>query len=162
MNRNALFYTWALLVMFVVGCKAPDLSAPPQIRYGEDVCDQCNMIINEPRFAAAYFSEDGDTRRFDDIGEMFLYADDNNEAVRSYWVHGYEDESWLEADNATYVHSPDLMTPMGWGLAAFSDGDDAQAFSIERNGTVMTFDALRTSVLNGDLLPQGMAHHDRE
>jgi copper chaperone NosL len=162
MKRHAFSCALALLVILLVGCQASDLSGPPQIRYGEDVCDQCNMIINEPRFAAAYVSEDGDTRRFDDIGEMFLYANDNNETVRTYWVHDYEDESWLEADGATYVHSSELMTPMGWALAAFSGEEEALAFSADRDGTVMTFDALRAGVLNGELMPQGMAQHNHE
>lgn len=160
MNRHSFLLAFTVLALLLTGCQATDLSGPPQIRYGEDVCDQCNMIISEPRFAAAYISDNGDTRRFDDIGEMFLYANVNNEAVSVYWVHDYENESWLEADSATYVHSQDLMTPMGWGLAAFSGEEDAEAFSADRDGTVMTFDTLRDSILNGTLMPQGMAQHD--
>lgn len=150
--------TFALLL--AVACQPAEQAGTPEIRYGEDVCDQCNMLINEPRFAATYTSEEGDTRRFDDIGEMFLYARDKGEIVDAYWVHDYHSESWIEADAATYVHNPDLMTPMGWGIAAFSSAEDAQSYSAEEGGAALSFAELQEGVLAGDLLPQGMARHE--
>lgn len=160
MKRHPILSIILMSGLLLSACRSANQSGLPEIRYGEDVCDQCNMIINEPRFAAAYTTEDGDTRRFDDIGEMFLYARDEGETVRAYWVHDYHDESWVEADAATYVHNPDLMTPMGWGIAAFSSADDAQAYSTEEGGTGMSFSELSDGVLDGDLLPQGMARHE--
>ena len=29
---------------------------PPEIIFGQDVCSECNMIINEANFAAAYWT----------------------------------------------------------------------------------------------------------
>lgn len=160
MKRYYIGLFAALIILLLASCQSGDQTAgPPEIRYGEDVCDHCNMIINEPRFAAAYFSEDGETRRFDDIGEMFLYARESGDAVRSYWVHDFHSESWLEADGATFVHDPDLTTPMGWGIAAFSDADDARTYG-EQDGDVLTFSELQERVLSGDLMPQGMAQHN--
>jgi copper chaperone NosL len=149
-----------LILGLLAGCQLSADSGPPEIRYGEDVCDMCNMIINEPRFATAYASESGDTRRFDDTGEMFLYARNNGETVRAYWVHDYLSETWIEADAATYVHNPQLMTPMGWGIAAFSNAEDAEAYAEENGGELLTFEAFHEGVLNGELMPRGMAQHD--
>ena len=52
--------------------------APPDIRYGEDVCVECNMIISDERFASAIGYEVApgryETASFDDIGDMLDYA----------------------------------------------------------------------------------------
>lgn len=160
MKRHYVGLFLTLLILLVAGCQTNDQAdGPPEIRYGEDVCDHCNMIISEPRFAAAYAAETGETRRFDDIGEMFLYARESGEDVRSYWVHDFHSESWLKADGATFVHNPDLTTPMGWGIAAFSQAEEAQAYG-EQHGEVLSFSELQERVLSGDLMPQGMAGHN--
>ena len=66
------FLLLLLIVSLLLGCVSNlDPSEPPEVHYGEDVCDACNMIISEPRFAAAYYTEDGAVRRFDDIGDMW-------------------------------------------------------------------------------------------
>lgn len=160
MKRHYFSLLMALLVLLLAGCQTGNQADnPPEIRYGEDVCDHCNMIISEPRFAAAYAAESGETRRFDDIGEMFLYAQESGETVRGYWVHDFQSESWLKADGATFVHDPDLTTPMGWGIAAFSQAEDARAYG-NQHGDVLTFSELQEGVLSGELIPQGMARHD--
>ncbi|MDT8306672.1 MAG: nitrous oxide reductase accessory protein NosL [Anaerolineae bacterium] len=147
-----------LLALVLAGCSTgDDAPGPPEIQYGVDVCDECNMIINEPRFAAAYHSEAGETRRFDDIGEMFLYAEEQGEAVQSDWVHDFNSEEWLKADSATFVYDPDLMTPMGWGIAAFAAETDATAYHDEHGATVLSYTELREQVLRGEIMPQGMA-----
>jgi copper chaperone NosL len=149
-----------LLAVTMAGCSSgSDVTGPPDIRYGVDVCDHCNMIINEPRFAAAYYSEAGETRRFDDIGEMFLYADESGEMVRSYWVHDFQTEEWQEADGATFVYNPNLMTPMGWGITAFARESDAQTYHDEHGGAILSYTQLREQVLNGAIMPQGMGMH---
>lgn len=150
-----------LFVLVLAGCSSggDDLASPPEIRYGEDVCDHCNMLINEPRFAAAYYSEAGETRRFDDIGEMFLYAEEHGEAVHSFWVHDFHSDDWVEADSATFVHDPDLITPMGWGIAAFASESDAQAYQDGHSNPILSYTELREQVLHGEIMPQGMAGH---
>ena len=40
----------------------------PLIRYGEENCLHCGMVIDDPRFAAAWTEPRGIERHFDDIG----------------------------------------------------------------------------------------------
>ncbi|HSM55463.1 MAG TPA: nitrous oxide reductase accessory protein NosL [Candidatus Sulfomarinibacteraceae bacterium] len=166
MNNYRLITLVLLFAIFLAACGgADDAAGPPEIRYGEDVCDQCNMIINEPRFAAAYVTEPGETRRFDDLGEMFLYAHDQDEAVRAFWVHDLHSEEWLEADNASYVYNPELVTPMGWGVAAFDSQSDAEAYQEENGGTLLSYTKLQEQIVRGELQPQRMGavdDHDHE
>lgn len=141
---------WRLLLALLVtaslslSCgRGPDLSRPPEIRYGEDVCDQCRMIISEARFAAAYVTAAGDTRRFDDIGDMLAYMGDRHEDVAAIWVHDYETEAWLRAEEAHYVVSEHVHTPMGHGIVAFADDARAEAFAAEVGGQVAAWPELQ-------------------
>jgi copper chaperone NosL len=131
-----------LVGLLLVACSSgPDLETPPDIRYGEDSCDRCLMIINEARYAAAYVTDDGETRRFDDIGGMVAYTQEVPEDVAVFWVHDFDTEEWLKAEAAIYV-AGDHATPMGFGIVAFNDPDRAEAWAAEKGGMVMTFTEL--------------------
>ena len=90
-KRIVLFLT--ILSVLALACQpAPPLDKPPDIRYREDTCDQCRMIISDPRFAASYVTQQGETRRFDDIGDMLIHHTEQGEEVAVFWVHDYETE----------------------------------------------------------------------
>lgn len=118
---------------------APNLDTPPEIIYGEDICEQCNMIISEPRFAAGYVINDGNMRRFDDIGDMMAFNSDRHEDVAVFWVHDYDAKNWIRADDAYYVVSGGLITPMAHGVVAFDDASSAQALADDIGANVMSF-----------------------
>lgn len=86
------------------------------------------MIIAETRFAAAFVSENGDTFKFDDIGCMRRFKEIHPSVSGRRWVHDFISERWIGEKNAYVVHSKDLATPMGYGLAAFSNREDAERF----------------------------------
>ena len=115
---------------------------PPAIHYGEDVCEFCGMIVSEERFAAGYLTRAGEERIFDDIGDMVQAHLQNHEEGAILFVHDYNNHTWLRAETAYYVLSPDLSTPMLSGLAAFPTADDAARFSADLNGQVLAFDEL--------------------
>ncbi len=163
MKTRHLLLLLALVALAIASCGgSDDALSPPEIRYGEDVCDHCNMIISEPRFAAAYSTTAGDTRRFDDIGEMFLYAHERGEEVRAFWVHDYHSEAWVEAAQATFVHDPQVTTPMGWSILAFGAEGDAQSYAQGAGVETLTFSELQELVQHGDLAPEGMARHNHD
>lgn len=163
MKRYQIMAALLLLGVLLAACGgAGDLDSPPQIRYGQDACDRCKMIINEPRFASAYTTDTGDARRFDDIGGMFLHAVEQGDNVHIFWVHDFNSEDWIEAPDATYVHDPDLTTPMGWGVAAFADDDGATAYAAEHGGDLLSYDELREQVESGELMPPGMMDHNHD
>jgi copper chaperone NosL len=129
--------------IFVAGCGSKlDLNEPPDIRYGEDACDRCLMIINEARYAAAYVTDEGETRRFDDIGGMLAYHQEMPEEVAVFWVHDFDTEAWLKADEAHCVMSDNLQTPMGFGIIAFAGQEEAQSWADDKGGMVMSFSDL--------------------
>lgn len=143
-----LFIAAALLA----GCGAESsLDEPPVILYGQDVCDECNMIINEAKHAAAYVTTAGEARRFDDIGDMLVYHARNREDVHLFWVHDYNTEEWVHADQATYVLNSGRATPMGWGILAFGDRAGAEAFVAGATGRVVSWAELLAMMDDGSL-----------
>lgn len=113
---------------------------PPTIHYGEDLCQFCNMIISEERFAAGYLTQDGEERIFDDIGGMFQYHLQEQEEVMAFFVHDYEEKSWIRAEKAYYVLSEELPTPMLFGIIACTDLEKAELIASNSDGAVLTFD----------------------
>lgn len=137
----------ALLALIVLaGCRqVVDTSQPPEIAYGQDVCDNCNMLISEEKFAAAYWTADGEARRFDDVGEMLSYMETNPEEIASAWVHDVNSAEWLLAQEAFFVINSGLMTPMATGIVACATEDAAQALAFgQENAAVLSFDELQT------------------
>lgn len=131
------------LVLLFLGCGSAKVEIkPPEIRYGEDTCAMCNMIISEERFAAAMVLKDGTALKFDDIGELAAYQKRYKPEVAQYYVHDYQSKVWISADSATYVQTGKIHTPMGFNLVAFSTADKAKAFAAEQDGKVLDFQAV--------------------
>lgn len=142
----------AFLLAVVAGCGSA-AAQPPAIEYGRDVCVDCGMIIEEPRFASAYRLPDGEERLFDEISDMVMYADGAGEmGSLTAWVHDYDTEEWVPAPDATYVIGS-IPTPMGGGIVAFTTRHRAEAFAEEVEGQVHTWKDLVQLVSEGGLQP---------
>lgn len=154
MQHRTILFTLLILLLSACGGGTVDPNVPPEIVYGEDVCDQCGMIISDDRFAAALVVEkaanDFEQMLFDDAGEMFAFiGEDNGQSkIVSWFVHDYNSREWLAADAAWFVLADSLHTPMGFGLAACAQELEAQALAQEWGGEVLTF-AQATEKLGG-------------
>ncbi|MHC4413730.1 MAG: nitrous oxide reductase accessory protein NosL [Planctomycetota bacterium] len=145
-----------LLACLLAACEDGSPVAPPMIHYGQDVCRVCNMIVSDERYAAGLVAEvSGDAREsrsFDDIGCML--ADGStlpDEAVLARYVHDFQTGRWLDAETATYVHSPELVSPMAFGLAACASEADPRGLLADHPGRVLDFEVLRTGFEAGEL-----------
>jgi nitrous oxide reductase accessory protein NosL len=131
--------------MTISGCGRHDEDdlAPPQIRFGQDTCRACGMIIEDERYAAAVVTVDGngvaEKHAFDDIGEMLEFKAPTGTAAERRYVREASTRKWLELTNATLVKMSDLQTPMGSGIAAYADAQSAQAaIAGHGSGTIVT------------------------
>ena len=145
MTRGAAGALSCLLGLLTVGCQAPRADPPTQIRYGEETCAFCGMLISEERFAASLTTVTGETEAFDDVGCLLRALTRPDRSGARVWVHDYRSERWLEAPRAVFVHSDDVPTPMGGGFAAFSTQEAAEQFAREVHGTVMRFGQLSST-----------------
>ena len=145
MSRTLLSVVVVLPALLLAAC-GDDASAdePPEIEYGRDTCDRCNMIISEERYASGLVDEDGEKLVFDDTGEMVAFMQDDPEAYAAWriWVHDYDSVEWIDGATAFYVYSQDTNTPMGTGVIAFKTREAAEAFAQENEGMVMDWQTL--------------------
>jgi copper chaperone NosL len=149
-----------LVSVVLTACGAgSDASGPPDIQYGRDVCVQCGMIINEEKFAAAYTLDDGTEKSFDDVGGLVLHQRETGDVLNleNTWVHDYETVDWVDVQNAYFVATLSVSTPMGHSILAFSDEARAQAFASSVDGEVVLWDVVFAMPAQDGLIGQ---HHD--
>ncbi len=130
-----------LLILSVLpgGCGGSDNTIPPAIILGQDVCDNCFMLINEKKYAAAVTLVNGEEKRFDDISCMLSYRQSGKEKIKYYWVYDFISDSSLQAGEAFYVKSKKEITPMGGGIIAFNQRKKAEDFARKEDTAVIKF-----------------------
>lgn len=124
-----------LLLLFILSCGDTHEDGPSAIYYGEDICARCKMIISEKEFASQYRLSDGKTVKFDDIGCMIHFMDEEkNEHIKSIYVMDYDSGQWVDAESGYYIWTENVNTPMGYGILTFSDKNMAQEAASSENG----------------------------
>ena len=144
MKRPLIASAAALMTMPLVGCDRQTADAPPSIQYGDSLCDQCNMIISDGRWATATVIESSrgpQPRVFDDFNCQVNYEVGHPDiTVVARWSHNHATREWIRTEEARFLMSPDLRSPMGSNVAAFTSVDEAEALMSESNGDVVSFD----------------------
>lgn len=148
---HALFMTSLLLA----GCHGPDGSRPPSIRYGEESCAHCRMIISDERFASALARKDGEVLKFDDVGCMVLHEREANAPAVSRWVRDYTSDGWLPGHDAIFVYSREIASPMGHGLAAVSGPEHAATLGKAPGSRRLKYEELAEFVTNARVADPG-------
>jgi copper chaperone NosL len=141
---------WMLFISLIIStsCQTNSgLKEPPEIYYGEDVCDRCGMIITEAKHAAAYVTTNGEIRLFDDIGGMIFFNKEHSEEVQKYWAHDFHTEEWINAEHAFYVVHKEITTPMSYGIIAFLNIQAALIKAAEFDTIAIDFITLSSSYL---------------
>ena len=138
-----------VLSVVLAACAAkPAELEPPEIAYGQDLCEACGMLIDQPGLAAATIDTAGQPHKFDDIGDMIqFHADNPTVQVRAWFVHDHNTEAWLRAETAFFAYSAKPTTTMGHGLAAFETEDAARAFADQQQARVLSFDEARAAMV---------------
>ena len=145
--RHAGILSLVLLLMHG-GCSQRVVEGPPVVKYGQDECAQCGMILNEDRFASALLIEKDGARSyllFDDIGDQFQYEAMHHPLVVSRFAHDFTSGQWIVAEEASFVVSETLHTPMGSGIIAFRDAAVAQSKATEANGKLQQWKELQAA-----------------
>lgn len=137
----------ALLVTSIAALAACDpqgADGPPEVRLGDSVCDQCNMIISDERWATATIV-DGlrgpEPRLFDDFNCQVNYESEHPDAaIFARWAHDFDTRAWVRAEEARFLMSPALRSPMGSKIAVFATQRAAEDAEDQLSGDLMTFD----------------------
>jgi copper chaperone NosL len=153
MRRGAWIVVVSLFApVGLAGCGEDATAGPPEILIGEHVCDSCNMIISDARFAGAtiVLDERGrpTPRRFDDLNCQVRYEIDHpDQTVVGRWVHDFTSSQWLPAEGAVYFRADALRTPMGSHTAAHMDESSAEVHEQSMDGELLQFEGVWSEVL---------------
>ncbi len=117
----------AALPLLMTACGNRVASGPPAIRYGQDVCSECGMIVSDERFASAIVPEASEQGPllFDDVGCMLDYEQAHQVGKAARYFHDVRTRQWITAEEASFVKTGQ-QTPMGSGLQALGDRAAAQ------------------------------------
>lgn len=135
--------TLTILFMLILGGCAPEFE---EIKYGSDQCDYCKMTIMDDKFSAQLVTKKGRNYKFDAIECMIWFL--NDEYVKREDVYGMRVADYtnpgkmIDAENAYYLISPEIRSPMGAHLAAFPSKEDAERYKNELGGEVYAFEQL--------------------
>jgi copper chaperone NosL len=121
------------------GCQPVDTSRPPTVRFGEEACASCRMIISDERFAAALVTATGEVLKFDDIGCLIRQEADPARPEVVSWVRNFQGQGWLKARDATFLHARSFASPMGYGLAALPPGQPADGLAADPTSRTLRF-----------------------
>jgi len=140
--------TAALLLLGVTlsACAAP---APRPVAVGDDLCAHCLMVVDDERHAAEAVTNSGVVHVFDSI-ECLVRETEGELAgadLHSLWVTDYANPPKLiPADEAHYLASPMLTSPMGLGVTAFARVEDRNGAANVFGGKGLTWEETRIYV----------------
>ncbi|HUL50375.1 MAG TPA: nitrous oxide reductase accessory protein NosL [Gemmatimonadales bacterium] len=126
-----------LVVVGVVFLWPVQRVGPEPIQYGRDTCDHCRMHLSRPGFAGEIRDRHGVLTKYDDLGCLLRSLLGKHEEIPEAWVEDHGTGALVPLIGATLVRAPDIETPMGSSIVAFSDERAAREFADARGGEVM-------------------------
>jgi copper chaperone NosL len=123
--------TAAILIMFFIS----SCSNKPQLfNYGKDVCDNCKMTIVDPKFGGEIMTKKGKAYKFDDAACMIHFLGSGtlkeDEISQKLFVNFQKQNDFIDANNAVFLMSPELRSPMGGNVAAFASQQEAEKIKL--------------------------------
>jgi copper chaperone NosL len=124
------------------------------------------MTLMDERFGSELVTATGKVYVFDSIECLASFALDFTDEVHSLWVTNFRAPSQLvRVEEAFFVKSPLLKSPMGMGLVAFGEGMTPEDAVNSFAGEVLDWDgvlglvAVRGGSSHGHPAPESMAGH---
>lgn len=104
-----------------------------------DVCEICGMDIEDNQHATQIVLENEKSVMFDDLGDLYVWKSENNDAIGAEFVRDFHTKKWLETEDATFVYDETIETPMAYGVISFADAAEAEEYvANESIGVVLT------------------------
>jgi len=160
-NKIGMLAVWFGLLVFLAACSGEKYE-PQAVNEETDVCVICKMAVRDDQFAAQIITKDGRALKFDDIGCMHAWEEENGtDMIGAAFVRDYNNKMWIRYEKAYYVYDSSFKTPMAYGVLAFGKEADAKAFiDKEGKGKLMTAEELahHSWEVNRDMM-EGMGDH---
>jgi copper chaperone NosL len=109
----------SILVFSLLSCEV----SPEALHYGVDACHTCKMTLMDTKFGAEIVTKKGKVYKFDDINCMVNFYNSGFEPFEKMAyklvVDYSQPEKLIEAQDAFYIKSNQIRSPMAGGIAAF-------------------------------------------
>lgn len=130
----------ALLLLFAACSKEAE-----KIQYGKDQCVYCKMTIVDLQHSAQYVSTKGRQFKFDAIECMIneLYESRRNETAQLLVADYPNPGSMISASDASFIICPEIKSPMGAFLSAFSSQTEAQKTIATKGGEIYNWPEIK-------------------
>lgn len=139
MKRMIVFSLFLLLML--AGCNHQGSYEPVDINPDIDVCEICNMSITEVGYATEAILKNGAVEKFDDIGCMVEFLNEQTEEPAAIYVKDTLSGEWIPSKEALYVFNEKYWTPMMYGVVSFKDKDSMNQYMEENGqGAELTFE----------------------
>lgn len=133
-----------LLALLVAACSR----GPDQVHWGVEECAHCQMMISDDRFAGQIMDARGKTWKFDALECIPAFLAANDVGDYTAWVSDGP-TGWTPVEDAYFVRSEQIRSPMGGGLMAFPDRAAAEATAGEVGGVVLDWEGVLASPAMG-------------
>jgi copper chaperone NosL len=131
-----------------------------EIHVGTDVCDQCHMTVSQEGFASQLVTDRGRSYVFDSVECMAEFVNREGvprDQVRSLWVSNFSAPgTWLRAEDARFLRSLELRSPMGMGLSAHASDEAVGELRSEFGGELLSWEQVLELVAENPI--RGMGH----
>ena len=149
-RKNKIKHPKNSLNLAIIGLSALLFSScstePEPIRIGKDNCDFCKMTISDSRFGAQIVTKNGKKYKFDDQHclSQFLHEDKvkDEDLAGVYFVDFNEPHGFIHSENAFYLQSPSLKSPMNGNIAAFNDNESLEKAVQKFYGNKITWEEM--------------------
>jgi len=133
---------WLALVVVVAACGTP---GPRPLGYDVESCAHCHMTLSDRRFGGEVILRTGRVIPFDDAGCLVTWlAGEGPPDVHSIWVSDFlPPHDLLRAEEAVFLVSEAIHTPMDYQIAALASGSRADSVRNALGGELVPWDRLR-------------------
>ncbi|MDZ4666715.1 MAG: nitrous oxide reductase accessory protein NosL [bacterium] len=130
-TSNATLLAIPLLLGLFSACN----EAKPELIFGKDDCHFCKMKLMDSKFGLAFITPKGKTYKFDDYHcyQTFL-KETPTEISKTYVVVFDQPGTLIESSLAVFVRGANIKSPMGSGVAFFTNEKNALSAFPENEG----------------------------
>ena len=148
-NKKGTMKKSAAVIAIFIGLSsltACNNDQPVAINYNKDNCDYCKMTIVDPKFACELKTDHGKAFKFDDLGCMASYVKEGNPSgvkIKTFYTTDFLNTHALtKSESLSFIKSDNISSPMGGGIAAFTNADSAKHYAAYFEGELIVWDSI--------------------
>jgi copper chaperone NosL len=153
----------AAALVLLSACKP---QGPVAIDYGAEFGEFCTMMITDQRYGAELITDTGKHYTFDSIECLIgftITGPVEADHIDSLWVTDFANPGTLiPAEDAYYLQSGSLRSPMAVNLTAFASHNDLETIKVDHDGLEIVFADLANVVRASGFLGREEAEHAHE